>query len=95
MIKITFIYLQSHKFMHKVMTKHGVRCRGGVKGGRPPPPDFKGKFFNTIRPQVLAGLVDNFLILSIISQTLIIKVYKFLHNLLKFCQKLQKSQKFS
>ena len=41
-----------------VHCRHGVRCRGGMGGGRPPPPDFGGKFFNTFRPpQILAGFV--------------------------------------
>ena len=35
---------------------HGVRCRGGRGGGRPP--DFGEIYFNTFRPQILAGFVD-------------------------------------
>ena len=46
--------------VHTVFRTHGVLYTwgplpGGGQGGRPPPPDFGGQFFNTFRPPDFGG----------------------------------------
>ena len=53
----------------RVFTFEGVRRAwgpepgGGQGGGWRPPPDFGGKFFNRVRPQIFSGFVVKFLTL--------------------------------